>query len=134
MKIEDGTGTGKLARVDNNQRLHTDAITENIKDAESEQGNSYNLNTGDITLTSAAKTTVFYFKNNEDADYHITAFIYNLGNSTGGSGDVKIDVVSNPTTGDIITNANDVMVIMLKPILTPNINLWSNCFLLCKTE
>ena len=111
MKIEDGTGSGKLARVDDNQRLYTDAITESIKDAETENGNAYNLNTGDVTLTSAAKTTVFYFKNNEDKDYHLTAFIYNLGNSTGGSGDVKMDVIKNPTTGDIITNANDVEMI-----------------------
>jgi hypothetical protein len=82
-------------------------VQESVKDAETENGYAFNLNTGDITLTSAAKTTVFYFKNNEDIDYHLTSFIYNLGSSTGGSGDVKLDVIKNPTTGDIITNAND---------------------------
>lgn len=31
-----------------------------------------------------------------------------MGNTTGGSGDVKIDVLRNPTSGDIISNANNV--------------------------
>ena len=63
MKLEDGQGTGKLAKVDDNHRLHVDAISEVLKDAETEQGNSYNFNTDDITLTNANKTTLFYFKN-----------------------------------------------------------------------
>jgi hypothetical protein len=40
----------------------------------------------------------------------IEALIYNLGNTTGGSGDVKIDILRGPTAGDIITNANNVLV------------------------
>ncbi len=109
--IRDGIGSGKEAKVNNNNRLSTTSITESEADFATEEGTRYNLNTGTITLTDANNTTVFYLKNNEDSDLIVTALIYNLGNSTGGSGDLTIDVVRNPTAGDIVTNANTVDII-----------------------
>ncbi len=109
--IRDGIGSGKEAKVNSNNRLSTTSITESEADFATEEGTRYNLNTGTITLTDANNTTVFYLKNNEDSDLIVTALIYNLGNSTGGSGDLTVDVVRNPTAGDIITNANDADII-----------------------
>jgi len=106
--IRDGIGSGKEAKVTNNNRLSTTAVTETEADLATNEGTRYNINTGTITLTDANNTTVFYIKNNEDSNLIVTALIYNLGNSTGGSGDLTIDVIRNPTTGDIVTNANDV--------------------------
>lgn len=106
-------GTGDIAKVSNQGRLQTTSITEDIKDHASDTGiaQKYNINTGDITLTNATETSLLYVKNTSTAgDLVITAFIYNLGNSTGGSGDVKIDIIRNPTAGDIVTNANNVAV------------------------
>lgn len=103
--IKDGTGSGNVAKVTNEKRLETASITTTDKDHACELGDTYNINTGDITLTDANETTVLYIKNNESNPLVLTALIYNLGASTGGSGDVKINVLRNPTTGDIVTNA-----------------------------
>lgn len=106
--IKDGTGSGNVAKVTNEKRLETSAVTETEKDHACILGDTYNINTGDITLTDANETTVLYIKNNESNPLVLTALIYNLGASTGGSGDVKINVLRNPTTGDIVTNASAV--------------------------
>ncbi len=106
--IDDGTGTGKKAKVDSTNRLQTSAVTEPIADHAAESGVKFNINTGDITVTNATKTTMLYIKNTGSDEIVISALIYNLGTTASGSGDVKIDVIRNPTTGDIIDNTNDV--------------------------
>lgn len=104
--IKDGTGSGKVAKVTDENRLETSSVTQEDKDHAADLGNKYNINTGDITLTDANKTTTLYIKNNESSDLVVSALIYNLGASTSGTGDVKIEVLRNPTTGDIVTNAS----------------------------
>lgn len=102
---------GTSARVLDNSRLTTSAITETLNNYAASSGiaEKYNINTLDITLTSAAETSVLYIKNDStEGDIICTALIYNLGNTTGGSGDAKIDLIRNPKTGDIVTNANNV--------------------------
>lgn len=106
-------GSGDLAKVTTTGRLKSESIVEQLIDhaCDSEIAERYNVNTGDITLTSATKTSVLYIKNTSDkGDLVITSLIYNLGNTTGGSGDVLIEVIRNPTAGDIISNANNVAV------------------------
>lgn len=102
----DNTG----AKVSKNQRLETESLTLIEKDRAAIRGWKFNINTGDITLTNATRTSVLYIKNEDQYDLSINALIYNLGNSTGGSGDILIHVLRNPTTGGIITNANNVAV------------------------
>ena len=110
-KIQDGTGSSREAKVNQDNRLSTSAVTESEADFATEIGTRFNINTGTINLTDANNTTVLYIKNNEDSPLIITALIYNLGNSTGGSGDLTVEVVRNPTAGDIITNANNVSIL-----------------------
>ncbi len=107
MIIEDGTGDGFSAEVNAEKRLVTSAVTSTESDHNADKGNKFNVNTGDITITDAVKFTALYIKNNSDDPIFITAVIYNLGTTASGSGDVKIDVIRNPTAGDIVTNAND---------------------------
>jgi hypothetical protein len=110
LTLKDGTGSGNEVKVDSNNRAHTYSVTIAESNQANEDGNAYNINTGDITLTNATETPVFYIKNNEDADLHITAFALHAGSTTGGttSEDIKWTVVRNPTAGTIISNANDV--------------------------
>ena len=103
--IKDGTGSGRVAKVTSENRVETASITQADKDHAADLEDKYNINTGDITLTDANETTVLYIKNNETNDLVITALIYNLGATTSGTGDVKIDVIRNPTAGDIVTDA-----------------------------
>lgn len=104
-EIIDGVGAGYTAAVDSENRLRVFSISEPEVDNASELGNSYNFNTGIINLTSASKSAVFYLKNNGDNDIIISTLFYLLGNSTGGSGDVLITVLRNPTTGTIVSGA-----------------------------
>jgi hypothetical protein len=108
ISIKNGAN-GNIAKVDLNQRLHTGGVNEELRDhaCDSNIAQKYNINTGDITLTDANKTSVLYIKNTGDNDLVITALIYNLGATTSGTGDVLLEVLRNPTAGDIVTNTNN---------------------------
>lgn len=111
MIISDGGLTGNKASVSPQGRLKTSAVTLSQSEREAFIGDKFNINTGSITLTNATETTLMYIKNNADLDFVISTFIYNLGNTTGGSGDITANVIRQPTAGDIITNANNVDVV-----------------------
>ena len=106
--IEDGA-SGRTARVntDNTLSVHSIAISE--AEHATDLGQSYNINTGTITLTTAGVSGVLYFKNNEDINVHIDHIIILLGNTTGGAttDSTTIKVLSNPTTGTVISGATD---------------------------
>jgi hypothetical protein len=106
-QIQDGTGSNYKLQVDSKNRIRTFSVTEDEAANASIQGDSYNANTGIINLTSSNKTAVFYVKNNGDDELLIDTLFYLIGNSTGGTGDVLITVLRNPTTGTIIDNAVD---------------------------
>ena len=81
--ILDGTGQGNWAKVNDNNRLYTDAITTSESFQASKLGNSYNINTGIIDLTDANETPLIYVKNNEDQDLHILTIVIGVWTSTG---------------------------------------------------
>jgi len=107
-QIQDGTGKGYTAKVDRENKLEVTSVSTPVEEAESLKGFSYNINTGIITLTNATKTPVLYIKNNEDYDLIIGTLIYQTGASTGGSGNILVDIVRNPTAGTIVSNATAV--------------------------
>lgn len=109
-EITDGGGKGYSAEVDSENRLRVFSISEQEVFNASSLGNSYNFNTGVINLTSDSKSAVLYIKNNGDSDLILTQLSYSMGNSTGGTGDVLVTVLRNPTTGTIISNAVDMEV------------------------
>lgn len=106
--IKDGTGTSYLAKVNSENRMFTDAVERNHSQDAAIKGDAYNINTGVITLTSANKSAVLYVKNNAADNLYIDTLFYLIGNSTGGSGDMLITVLRNPTAGTIISNATAV--------------------------
>ena len=104
-QIEDGSGSSYLAKVDSKKRLYTKSVSigENLEATKT--GDSFNINTGVITLTDSVDTPVAYLKNNETKSLHIVAIAIGLGPSTGGSGGIpKVTVIRNPTTGTIISS------------------------------
>jgi hypothetical protein len=103
--IQDGTGNQYTAKVDSNFRFYTDSVTRSHAEDESLQGDSYNINTGIINLTTAAKSAVLYVENTGTEAIIIENLFYLIGNSASGSGDVLITVIRNPTTGTIVDNA-----------------------------
>jgi hypothetical protein len=104
--IQDGTGKSYGAKVDIDGRLHVDSIGTDREAYSSQLGNSFNLNTGRITLTNAATdNAVMYVKNNESSPLVLSNFFYQTGASTGGSGNIYVSVIRNPTTGTIVSGA-----------------------------
>jgi hypothetical protein len=106
--IEDGTGTGTVAKVNNTNRLYTDAVNRSQSQQAILQGNGYNVNTGPITLTSANESAVFYFKYTGNRILIIKEILAIVGGTTGGSGEGILSIIKNPTTGTIISSAVDV--------------------------
>ena len=62
--IQDGTGSGYLARVDNRNRLRTRAVTESEFDLATQAGEAFNINTLLQTM-GAGNTALFRLTNNE---------------------------------------------------------------------
>lgn len=106
--ISDGR-TSETATVVNN-KLSTTSVTQDESNLATIEGDGYNINTGNITLTNATKTAVLYLKNTGDKDLVIDKFFYILGASTGGAGNLFIEVVRNPTLGTIVSNATPVSI------------------------
>lgn len=104
--IIDGTGGSYAAKVTGRNKLATIAVTDTIAAHHTFREDSYNVNTGTISLTSGNKSALLYLKNNEDQDLVVDAIIYLIGTNTGGSGDALIQVERNPTGGTIVSGAS----------------------------
>lgn len=102
--------TGDSVRITSNNKMQTSTVSEPLSDYAAQFGQKFNINTGDITLTNATKTSVLYIQNNSNDPIVVTSIIYNLGATASGTGDVLIEVIRNPKTGAIITNANNVAI------------------------
>ena len=109
MKISDATGTGLEAKVDINNRVHTNSLTIREQSQAAENGDAFNLNTGDVTLTTANESGVMYLKNNEDRDLVLSTIVYLFGTSTGGTGDTVINVCQGASAGTLVSNATPIV-------------------------
>lgn len=107
--IKDGGGTGKSAKVTPDNRLDVSARSVDLSVQEAFEDDAYNINTEDITLTSANESGLLYLKNTGANDIVISAFFYLLGNSTGGSGDWLVEVYRNPTGGTLISGGSAIV-------------------------
>lgn len=102
--IIDGTGSSYEAKVDSKNRLSTFAITEGrIADA-SKDGDTFVLASDFISLTTTASfNAMMYIKNESDKDL----FIQTIRTCSTGSGHMQFRLIRNPTTGTIVSDAND---------------------------
>jgi len=102
--IKGGNNPNNALHVDSTGRAETKSVTLSEQGHEALDGDSYNINTGNLTLTSAAETPVFYLKNDsEGRDIVIPRVFVTFAASTGGSGEITGKVIYNPTSGTIIT-------------------------------
>lgn len=103
--IKDGTGTGRLAGVGPNNRLDTHAVIETGQANRTREGDSHNLSTGAIALTSENESAVFYFKNTHSKSFFIEAFFLTVGTRPSPTEAVTYKIIRNPTGGTIISTA-----------------------------
>lgn len=109
MIIQDGTGSGCEARVNQNKQLATFSVTESEAIFTTDTGNSFNINTGDITLTSSNPSAIMYIKNSEEQPLIVEflAYAQSVGSATV-TDLAKLEVIRNPTQGTIVSNAIEV--------------------------
>ncbi len=107
--IKDGTGTGNVVKVDEENRLHTHAFTVNINQSAAMQGDSYQAGTGVINLTSDTESAIFYFKNTSLIDILMYEQFLDLGASTSGVGSSTITYYTQATSGTLISTATVAM-------------------------
>lgn len=108
MKIEDGKGTGVLARVDGNQRLHVNAVTVlGISNASHNAGTAHIFNTGVMNLP-ASEANVFYIKNTGPLDmiFHRIHFCYNGGNTNSNKA-----IILRSFSGSTVPTANNSLIL-----------------------
>ena len=104
MKIEDGKGSGRQARVNAKQELDVFAIIESEFESANDNGLAYNLNSGEIASASG-DATLLYFKNDEDSTYIINAIACGFRGFTSLTDSLVVSIYRNPTGGDLITDA-----------------------------
>lgn len=104
--IVSGTGNGRYAaEVSSDNKLRTRAVIETETQHAVELGDSYNINTGDISIS--ADSALLYFYNGEEEDVFIDAIA--LGITDGTQSDIqKAMVIRNPTAGTIVSGASAV--------------------------
>lgn len=109
-EIKDATGAAYGAKVSKNNRFYTNALTATEGEHATEDGRSYNLNTGPIILTDDVETPVMYVKNNETERIHISAIAIGLNTALAADADdiVKIRITKNPTGGTIFSEEVDI--------------------------
>lgn len=109
--IKDGR-TGATAKVDANNRLHTQSRTLDIALAETLEGHSYDVSTeGGISLTDDSLSALIYIKNTGDEDLIVETIFVDSISSTGGVGSGFMNWVLNPTGGTLVDAATDCKVI-----------------------
>jgi hypothetical protein len=108
IELKDGTGTGKVAKINGRNELATFTITESEAQNAAELGDAYNVNTGEISLSSSTSSGILYFKNDEDTDIIVEAIAFGLRDITGGDGSQKLFIIRNPTGGTLVDAATNV--------------------------
>lgn len=102
--IEDGSGKGNVAKVGDQRRLHTHALSSSADSVATVEGDAFNVSSNLVTLTNDCESGLLYIKNNEEGPISVTTLFVNVSCSTGGTGSGIVRFYLNPTTGTLISN------------------------------
>ena len=111
MIIEDGTGSGKKAKVNADNKVEVSAITLSEYEEAALDGRAFNINTEIIALTGTGESAVLYVKNNEAQPISIQGFFIGVGTLSGTSSEsILVQAFTNPTGGTIVDNASAITI------------------------
>ena len=117
-QIQDGTGSNRKARVNENNRLFTESTVRTEREEEALLGEAYIVGSGFVTLTGTSTSAVLYFKNNEDFNLVISRFLIGVKKSSGGT--------ENFVTGIIYQNPTSMVSGTGNPLIISNVNFGSS--------
>lgn len=97
--IEDGTGTGKKAKVNTRNRVEVEGVTVSSAQDAAGDGLLFLVGAGKINLTSANESAVFFVENTGDATFEIVNFTFTAGAMTGAAAGsmYTVRLYKNPT-------------------------------------
>jgi hypothetical protein len=107
MLIENGGGGQQSwAKVDTNNRLHTETVSREVLTEAVFKGEAFNFNTGAITLTTGNESALGYLAYNGDVPFVVTEILFIIGAATGTLSTEGIaKIYRNPTGGTIVSGA-----------------------------
>ncbi len=107
--IQDGTGTKLKAKINEENRLLTQTISETEFDHATGQGDSYNINTEFLTITGNTEIPLLYIRNNNDRDLVLSAWFIGTDADSGTATRLSLmRVYKNPTSGTLISSGTDI--------------------------
>jgi hypothetical protein len=112
MLIENGGGGQQAwAKVDTNNRLHTEAVNREALTEAVFKGAAFNFNTGAMTLTTGNESAIGYMSYAGDDPFVVTEILFIIGSATGTlSSDGIAKIYRNPTGGTIVSGATPIEV------------------------
>lgn len=105
--LKDGR-TGKTAEVDSNNKLKTFSTSQPEETTSALNGDTFTINTGDLTLTTGNESGVFHAVNTDTVPWILTRLFFNVGTSTGGTGFWRLKVIKNASAGTLISGGTPV--------------------------
>lgn len=117
--IDDGTGSGRKAGVTIANRVETFSVTRNSELLRTEEGDSYNIETPCITLTSTAKSGLLFVRNNEPEDLVITGFFNLFGNNSASGSRMLLHYEFNANSGTLVTTTSNTITPVNKRVGNP---------------
>ena len=107
--IQDGTGKGYSARIDDEGRLFTRTTNETEIEHSVVSGRAFNINTEFLPISSSGQNALLYVKNNEDDPLVVAAWFIGTDNAAGTPTRQGLaEVYINPTGGTLIASASAV--------------------------
>jgi len=106
-EIQDGTGGANRVKVDETNRMLTRGVQISEQNESLNEGLDWNIETGYKTLTTASASDLIYIKNTSEGHLIVSLYVVLAKASTGGSGDLLIDILRNPTGGTVVSDALD---------------------------
>lgn len=107
--IQDGTGTKLKVKINSENRMLTQTISESEFDHSVGKGEAYNINTEFVTVTGSSEVPLLYIKSNEDRNLVLNAWFIGTDADTGTATRLSLfRVYKNPTSGTIISSGTDI--------------------------
>lgn len=107
--IQDGTGTKLKVRVNSENRLLSQTISESEFDHAVGKGEAYNINTEFITVTGSSEVPLLYIKSTGDRDLVLNAWFIGTDANSGTATRLSLlKIYKNPTSGTIISSGTDI--------------------------
>jgi len=100
--------SGNTAEVDDSNRVQAFSTSQTDSTARAINGDSFNINTETVTLTTATASALLYVRNDDTVDWIVPRVFYNAETSTGGTGGWLAEILANPTDGTLIDSGTTI--------------------------